>query len=56
MTLYLDTSSLVKLYVTESGSDHVHQLVTSAAIVATSVVADADARATRTRDCAGMGC
>ena len=49
MTLYLDTSSLVKLYVTESGSDHVHQLVTGAAIVATSVVAYAETRATLTR-------
>ena len=32
MTLYLATSSLVKLYVTESSSAHVHQLVTGAAI------------------------
>ena len=46
MTLYLDTSSLVKLYVTESGSEIVRQLVTDAAIVATSVVAYAEARAT----------
>ena len=49
MTLYLDTSSLVKLYVTESGSDIVHQLVTGATIVATSVVAYAEARATLAR-------
>ncbi len=35
MTLYLDTSSLVKLYVTESGSDIVHRLVTSATIRST---------------------
>ena len=49
MTLYLDTSSLVKLYVTESGSEIVRQLVTDAAIVATSVVAYAEARATLAR-------
>ena len=49
MTLYLDTSSLVKLYVTESGSDIVHQFVTGATIVATSVVAYAEARATLAR-------
>ena len=45
MTLYLDTSSLVKLYVTETGSDAVRQLVRDASIVATSVVAYAEARA-----------
>ena len=49
MTLYLDTSSLVKLYVTESGSEIVRQLVTDAAIVATYVVAYAEARATLAR-------
>ena len=45
MTLYLDTSSLVKLYVTETGSDGVRQLVREATIVATSVVAYAEGRA-----------
>lgn len=45
MTLYLDTSSLVKLYVTETGSDAVRRLVRDASIVATSVVAYAEARA-----------
>ena len=39
MTLYLDTSSLVQLYVTESGSEVVRQLVDDANVVATSVVA-----------------
>lgn len=45
MTLYVDTSSLVKLYVTEAGSDLVRQLVGGAAVVATSVVAYAETRA-----------
>lgn len=39
MILYLDTSSLVKLYVEESGSDDVRALVDSASVVATSIVA-----------------
>ena len=37
MTLYLDTSSLVKLYVAEPGSDAVRKLVDAATIVATSL-------------------
>jgi predicted nucleic acid-binding protein len=45
VTLYLDTSSLVKLYVTEAGSDVVRQLVGDANVVATSVVAYAETRA-----------
>jgi predicted nucleic acid-binding protein len=45
MTLYLDTSSLVKLYVQEDGSDEVRNLVAHAAVVATSVVAHAESRA-----------
>lgn len=49
MTLYLDTSSLIKLYVTEAGSDLVRQLVGEATIVATSVVAYAETRATLAR-------
>lgn len=49
MTLYLDTSSLVKLYVTESGSGVVHQLVDDANVVATSVVAYPEARAALAR-------
>ncbi len=49
MTLYLDTSSLVKLYVTEAGSDVVHQLVGAASIVATSTVAYAETRAALAR-------
>lgn len=49
MTLYLDTSSLVKLYVTEAGSDVVHQLVGDASVVATSVVAYAETRAALAR-------
>ena len=49
MTLYLDTSSLVKLYVTESGSKVVRQLVGDANVVATSVVAYAETRAALAR-------
>ena len=49
MTLYLDTSSLVKLYVEEAGSDDVRDLVAEAAVVATSMVAYAEARAALAR-------
>lgn len=44
MILYLDTSSLVKLYIEEIGSPEVRDLVESADSVATSVVAFAEAR------------
>lgn len=49
MTLYLDTSSLVKLYVEEAGSDTVRKLVESAAIVATATVAYTETRAALAR-------
>ena len=49
MTLYLDTSSLVQLYVTESGSEVVRQLVDDANVVATSVVAYPETRAALAR-------
>lgn len=49
MTLYLDTSALVKLYVAEAGSDDVRRLVENASVVATSVVAYAEARAAFSR-------
>jgi len=49
MTLYLDTSSLIKLYVDEDGSDVVRKLVARAAFVSTSVIAYAEARATLAR-------
>jgi uncharacterized protein len=45
----VDTSSLVKLYVTESGSDIVRHLVGEATVVATSVVAYAETRAALAR-------
>ena len=45
MTLYLDTSSLVKLYVEEADSTAIAHLVDAASVVATSVVAYAEARA-----------
>ena len=49
MTLYLDTSSLVKLYVTEPGTDTVRRLVDEATIVATSVIAYPETRAALAR-------
>jgi predicted nucleic acid-binding protein len=45
MTLYLDTSSLIKLYVEEPGSDDVRQDLAEADIGATSAVSYAEARA-----------
>ena len=45
MTLYLDTSSLFKLYVEESGSDEVRMDLAQAKAVATSAVSYAEARA-----------
>lgn len=49
MTLYLDTSSLVKLYVAEPGSDAVRKLVNAATIVATSSIAYTETRAALAR-------
>jgi uncharacterized protein with PIN domain len=49
VTLYVDTSSLVKLYVTEAGSEVVRQLVGGATVVATSVVAYTETRAALAR-------
>ena len=49
MTVYLDTSSLVKLYVTESGSDEIRDLVLEANVVATSAIAYPEARAALAR-------
>ncbi len=45
MTLYLDTSSLVKLYVDEPGSDEVRQDLSEASVGATSLITYAEARA-----------
>ena len=45
MTLYLDTSSLFKLYVEEPGSDEVRRDLSEADTVATSAVSYAEARA-----------
>lgn len=44
MILYLDTSSLVKLYIQEEESPQVRQLVDAADVIATSVVAFPEAR------------
>jgi len=49
VTLYLDTSSLVKLYVTEADSEVVRRLVGDANVVATSVVAYPETRAALAR-------
>ena len=49
MTIYLDTSSLVKLYVEEAGSSDVRELIAGATVVATSVVAYAETRAALSR-------
>jgi predicted nucleic acid-binding protein len=49
MILYLDTSSLVKLYVEEPDSDSVRQLVEGAAIVGTAAIAYTEARAALAR-------
>jgi len=49
VTLYLDTSSLVKLYVAEPGSEDVWARVDEAAIVATSMIAYPEARAALAR-------
>lgn len=49
MTLYLDTSSAIQLYVSEAGSDAVRKLVVDAAVVATSVVTYAELRAALAR-------
>ena len=49
MTLYLDTSSLVKLYVTEPDTEAVRQLVNEATIVATSLMAYPETRAALAR-------
>ena len=49
MTLYLDTSSAIKLYVAEVGSDVVRALVGAAAVVATSAITYAEARAALAR-------
>lgn len=49
MTVYLDTSSLIKLYVEEPGSDAVLQLIDDATVVSTSLVAYPETRAALAR-------
>jgi uncharacterized protein len=49
LILYLDTSSLVKLYVEESGTLETERLVDEASLVCTSVVAYAEARSALAR-------
>jgi uncharacterized protein len=49
VTLYLDTSSLIKLYIAESGSEEVRALVDRATVVATSAIAYPESRAALAR-------
>lgn len=49
MIVYLDTSSLIKLYVEESGSRDIESLVAGAALVCTSVVTYPEARSALAR-------
>jgi predicted nucleic acid-binding protein len=49
LILYLDTSSLIKLYVVEDGSDEVHRLVSHSSLIATSVVTYPEARSALAR-------
>ena len=49
MTLYLDTSDLIKLYADEPDADRIRQLVRDADVVVTSVLAYPEARATLAR-------
>lgn len=49
MTVYLDTSALVKLYVEEPGTDVVRQAVQASAIAATSEIAYVELRAALAR-------
>ena len=49
MIVYLDTSSLVKLYLEEEGSTEVRELVAGASLAATSVLAYPEARSALAR-------
>lgn len=49
MTLYLDTSSLIKLYVDEESSDDVRHLIEKSTTVVTSIVAYPEARSALAR-------
>jgi len=51
LILYLDTSSLVKLYIEENGSEETQRLVEGALLVCTSVIAYAEARSALARLC-----
>jgi predicted nucleic acid-binding protein len=51
LILYLDTSSLIKLYVEEHGSAEVEDLISEASLVCTSVVAYPEARSAIARLC-----
>ena len=51
MILYVDTSALIKIYVTEEGTDSVQEAVSRASVVAASRVAYVEARAALARAC-----
>ncbi|MBI5380156.1 MAG: type II toxin-antitoxin system VapC family toxin [Nitrospirae bacterium] len=49
MIVYLDTSSLVKLYVEEVGSRHIEEIARAAMVISTSKIAYAETRAALAR-------
>lgn len=44
MIVYIDTSDLVKLYVEETGSERIKDIIQNATVISTSIVAYAEAR------------
>ena len=44
MSVYIDTSDLVKLYVEETGSERIKDIIQNATVISTSIVAYAEAR------------
>jgi uncharacterized protein len=51
LILYLDTSALVKLYAAEAGSEVVRRAVAGSELIATSLIAYAEARSALARKC-----
>lgn len=51
MILYLDTSSLIKLYIEEPGTPEVYRQIATTSLVCTSVIAYAEARSALARLC-----
>ena len=42
MNLYIDTSALIKHYIAEDGSDYIHELISGASVIATSLITRAE--------------